>query len=361
MTDTIILRAGGKKYSGWEKVQITRSLTAIAGTFQLDLTWRFNGNISQYNAFVKPIQQGQECTIEIGQDRVITGYVDDWIPSYDATTVTISVAGRDKTADLVDCSVVHASGQFKNQTLTQIAKTVCSPFGIDVAVETIVGAAFPRVQVEQGETAHEFLARLAAQRGVLLTTNAHGALVITRAKSTRAGVSLELGKNIQAARARFSWRQRFSEYIVKATGPSWADTEEMPIDTVGGIQATIQDKVISRYRPMIMVNSEISTAAGASLRGQWLKQRAIAQSNSAEYTVTGWRIPQTGLLWNINTIVPVHDAMVGLDGDYLISSVMFSEDNDNGRIAVLSVVSPDALNVPNKLDATIKKGWKPNA
>lgn len=355
MTDTIILRAGGKKYSGWEKVQITRSLTAIAGTFQLDLTWRFNGNISQYNAFVKPIQQGQECTIEIGQSRVITGYVDDWIPSYDATTVTISVAGRDKTADLVDCSVVHASGQFKNQTLTQIAKTVCSPFGIDVAVETIVGAAFPRVQVEQGETAHEFLARLAAQRGVLLTTNAHGALVITRAKSTRAGVSLELGKNIQAARARFSWRQRFSEYIVKSSGASFGNWDSSPTSTVGGMKSTITDPKISRYRPTIIVNSEITTASGASVRGQWYRQRAIAQSNSAEYTVTGWRIPQTGLLWDINTIVPVHDAMVGLDGDYLISSVMFSEDNDNGRIAVLSVVSPDALTIPSQPDTSKKQ------
>ncbi len=40
--------------------------------------------------------------------------------------------GRDKTGDLVDCSVVHSSGKWKGVRLEQVAADVCRPFGITV-------------------------------------------------------------------------------------------------------------------------------------------------------------------------------------------------------------------------------------
>lgn len=356
--DNVILKAAGNAYEGWQKVRINRSLTAMAGTFDLELTWEFQGDVAAYDAFIDGLLTGSECTVDIGKDRLITGYLDDFIPSYDDETITISVTGRDKTADLVDCSVVQPSGQFKNQTLLQIATIVSAPFGISVINETDVGAAFQRVQVEQGETAGEFLTRLAQQRGVLLTTNGLGQLVITRASKKRGEVALKLGINIKGGRGRFSRKQRFSEYIVKATGGAgWED--DQPLENVGGIKSTITDQDVKRYRPLIIVNDEVTTAAGASLRGQWERQRAISASNTAEYTLTGWRNPNTGNLYQLNRIVPVTDVIMKINKDMLISNILYSEDNDTGRLIVLSVVDPDALNIPAKADksATISKSW----
>lgn len=65
--------------------------------------------------------------------------------------------------------------------------------------------------------------------------------------------------------------------------------------------------------------------------------------------MTGWRIPQTGKLWNFNTVVPVQDEIVGLDEDMLIASIMFSED-DSGRLAVVSVVKPEAFDIPAEVE-----------
>lgn len=356
MDEPIVLKAGWQVYQGWTKVEVTRSLVAMSGSFSLELTWKWLGSDQQYKAFVEPIKQGQACTVDIGTERVITGYVDDWIPSYDANTVTISVSGRDKTADLVDCSIDHPSGQFNNQTLTQIAYAVCKPFGIKVIVNTVVGEAFPRVQIEQGETPHELLTRLAKQRGVLLTSDTYGNLVITRASKQKAGVSLILGDNVKAARGRFSWRQRFSNFTVKAAGAAFgAQWDGSALSTVGGIKADVKDGEITRYRPLIIVNEEITTAEGAAKRGQWERQRSIGRSNSAEYTVTGWRIPQTGKLWNINTLVPVIDEILGLDEELLIVSVMFSED-DAGRLAVVGVVKPEAMDIPAQAAKDTKLG-----
>lgn len=356
--DKVILKAAGSAYEGWQKVRINRSLTAMAGTFDLELTWEFQGDVAAYDAFIDGLLTGSECTVDIGKDRLITGYLDDFIPSYDDETITISVTGRDKTADLVDCSVVQPSGQFKNQTLLQIAIIVSAPFGISVINETDVGAAFQRVQVEQGETSGEFLTRLAQQRGVLLTTNGLGQLVITRASKKRGEVALKLGVNVKAGRGRFSRKQRFSEYIVKATGGAgWED--DQPLENVGGIKSTITDQDVKRYRPLIIVNDEVTTAAGASLRGQWERQRAISASNTAEYTLTGWRNPKTGNLYQLNRVVPVTDPIMKINKDMLISNILYSEDNDTGRLIVLSVVDPDALNIPAKVDksATISKSW----
>jgi prophage tail gpP-like protein len=356
--DEVILKAGGQVYGGWTKISVTRSLEAMSGSFTLELTWKWLGSEARYKAFMDPIKQGQPCVIEIGGERVITGYVDDWMPSYDAETVTISVSGRDKTADLVDCSIDYPSGQFNNQTLTQIANAVCKPFGIKVIVNTDVGEAFQRIQIEQGETPHELLARLAKQRGVLLTSDTFGNLVITRASKQRAGVSLILGENVKAARGRFSYRQRYSKFKIKSVGGSWGEElDSAPLSTVGGIEAEIRDPEILRYRPLIIVNEEVTTAEGAAKRGKWERQRSIAKANSAEYTVTGWRIPQTGKLWNFNTIVPVQDEILGLDEELLISSVMFSED-DAGRLAVVSVVRPESMEVPIEADVKLDAQWK---
>lgn len=348
MADNISLSAGGLVYAGWTKVSVTRSLEAMAGSFDLELTYKFQGSSDKYRAFMEPIKQGEPCVVKIGNDPVITGYVDDWVPSYDDKQVIISVSGRDKTSDLIDCSIIYPSGQFVNQTLMQIANTVCKPFGIDVIVKADVGVPFQRIQIEQGETPHELLTRLARQRGVLLTNDALGNLVITRASKDKAGVSLILGENIKAARGRFSWRNRFSKFIVKASGAGFGDWGEQG-GAVGGIKSEITDSEINRYRPIIIVNEEITTAEGASKRGQWERQRSIGRSNSAEYTVTGWRIPQTGKVWSINTIVPVQDEILGLNEDMLINTIMFSED-DGGRLAVVGVVRPDSLDIPPQIE-----------
>jgi len=343
--DKVTLSAGGNIYSGWTKVSVTRSLQAMAGSFDLELTYKYQGDEDRYKAFVDPIKEGQPCVIKIGDDRVVTGYVDDWIPSYDANQVIIAVSGRDKTADLVDCAIEYPSGQFVNQTLSQIATIICKPFDIDVVVQTDVGAPFQRVQIEQGETPHELLTRLARQRGVLLTTDGHGNLVITRASKERAGYSLILGLNILAARGRLSWRDRFSKFTVKASGAAFGSWDSNSPSSVGGFKATITDDEITRYRPMIIINDEITTAEGAARRGQWERQRSIGQSNTVEYTITGWRNPNTGKLVATNEIVPVKDEIIGIDGDMLISGFMLDE-GETGRVAVLSVVRPEALDIP---------------
>ncbi len=344
MADDVVLTVDGNIYGGWTSMNITHSLEDMAGQFSLSLTMKWPDATSM------PIKQGQSCTVKIGSDLVLSGYIDDWLPSYDAETVKLEVQGRSKTLDLVDCSVVLSSGQLNGLTLTEIAKRVCKPFGIDVVAEVDTGAAFSKVTVEQGETAFEFLDRLAKQRAILMTTNSAGNLVLTKASSTVLDVRLQLGVNILAARGRFSWRDRASQYIVKGSasggGASWDDVSPKQI---GGMQTIVTDPEINRYRPKIVISEDIVTAGGSSMRGQWQKQRTIGQSNQTEITVAGWRTGgETGELWSVNKRVQIIDELQGLNVTWLINTVMFSESDDTqgGRLAVLGFVPPEAMDLP---------------
>ena len=339
--ENVTLTVSGQAWEGWTEMSFTRSLEAIAGEFDLTVTTQWS------EAAPRVIKEGLACTIAIAGETILTGYIDDFIPSYDAENVSIRVMGRDKTGDLVDSSVVHKSGQWKGVTLDALATEIAQPYGISVVNETDTGEAFGSVVLEQGETGFELLERLAKQRGVLLTSDAQGRLVITRASTQRVSVALVLGENILAARGRFSWRERASEYIVKgsasAGGATWG---AQPVQTIGGRAATVTDPAINRYRPKILVNEDNLTVGGASIRGDWYKSRMLGEANTSEITVAGWRENgDTGALWQTNRLAEIRDPIQNLNTTWLIKSVTFTE-GDGGRITVLTLVPPESLDLP---------------
>ncbi|HAT7513539.1 TPA: phage tail protein [Kluyvera ascorbata] len=352
--EAVMLTVQGQQWDGWTEMSITRSLDAIAGEFDLTVTTQWS------EAAPRTIKEGLACTVDIGSDIVLTGYIDDFIPSYDAENVSIRVMGRDKTGDLVDSSVVHKSGQWKGVRLEQLAREIAQPYGISVISETDTGDSFPSVVLEQGETGFELLDRLAKQRGVLLTSNASGNLVITRASKRRASVALVLGENILAARGRFSWRERASQYIVKGSSSAGGSTwDDQPAKIIGGRQVSIDDNEINRYRPKILVNEDSLTVGGASTRGDWYKARMMGEANTTEITVAGWRENgDTGPLWQPNILTDIRDPVQNLDTTWLIKTVTFSE-GDGGRISVLALVPPESLDLPEtKAKGKGKKGSK---
>lgn len=355
MMESVILTVDGKQWDGWTEMSLTRSLKAIAGEFDLTVTTRWS------EAAPRTIKEGQPCRVMLGQDTVLTGYIDDRIPSYDADNVSVRVMGRDKTGDLVDCSVVHSSGQWKGVRLEQLAVEICRPFGITVICETDTGDVFGSVVLEQGETGFDLLDRLAKQRGVLLTCDGLGNLIITRASKIRAGVSLVLGRNIAAARGRFSWRERNSDYIIKgsasAGGLLWDD---QPVRMVGGRQITVRDSDINRFRPKILVNEDSLTVGGASTRGEWYKARMMGEANTTEITVHGWRENgDSGPLWRTNRLIDIDDPLQDLKATWLSESVTFTE-GENGRQTVIALVPPESLDLP-ETKVKGKKGGKAEA
>lgn len=335
ITNRAELKVDGQIYGGWTSLRIERGMEQISGTFSLGITERWAGQAEK-----RPIRAGQACQVLIDGDPVITGYVDDVNPSYDKDQHGITVSGRDKTADLVDCSAIHKGGQWKGVKLNKIAADLCAPFGIKVIVETgvDVGAAIPSLKIQEGEPVFQVLERAARMRALLLVSDGLGNLVITRTTRKPLTTALIEGENILSAQGNFSWKERYSRYVAK--GQLAPEGDEFNPQHHTSPAGSADDKIISRYRPLIVIAEDQGSGVTMTQRAEWERNVRIGRGNKATITVQGWR-HEAGL-WLPNRLVPVRSPYLDVDAELLISAVAYSLD-DSGTRCELQVCRPEAF------------------
>jgi prophage tail gpP-like protein len=349
---TVELRVGGNYFGGWESTKINLGVEQLAGTFDLTVTDCWNTEQGQQVMQIKP---GQACEALINGKVVITGYVDDTGPHYDKRSHSISVTGRDKTGDLVDCSAIYKSGQWSNKKLEQIAADLCSPFGIKVITNTDTGEPFASFSIQEGETVFETLDRAARMRAVILMSNGLGNLLITRAGRARAPAGLTEGDNILMADGTFGWKDRFSHYIVK--GQAQGDDNNYG-ETVAHAVATVEDTAITRYRPLIIIAEDQGSNATLRQRAEWERNVRAGRGTRATVTVQDWEVG--GQLWLPNTVTHLSSPKLYADMDVLIASVNFSQDDETGTTAAMQLALPSAFDTiegvkQTRLDKKMRK------
>jgi prophage tail gpP-like protein len=188
-----------------------------------------------------PLAPFMPCTVAIGGDVVLTGYIDNYLPEVEADRHTVRITGRSKTEDIIDCTPDIQGGQFAGYKLDAIARaigqSVGKPYPIDVVVEVDVGEPFPDATIERHETGFAFLERLCRLRSILATDDEQGRLVLTRAGAKRATDALLQGPggNVQWVAGTFSGARRFSHYKVKAQQTVHGSTS--PAQSWQGVQS----------------------------------------------------------------------------------------------------------------------------
>lgn len=334
MSEVATLIAAGYEHRGWTSVSVTRSIEAFSGSFQIALTERWPGE-SQ----IRPIPPGAGCTLLLGEDPVITGYVDDAEPSIDATSHAVTIRGRDAAADLVDCSVRSNPGEWHNVDLMKITKDIVREFGIDSWAAVDVGKPFPSFRIQESETAYEAIERACRARAVMATSDGLGNLVITSAlAATRSNHGVAEGGNVKAATGRFSVRERFSSYTVKG---HMAEFDQLSAAEIAGPKGEAFDPAVTRFRPMTLIAEDAGDNATFKDRALWESVIRAGRAVRAEVTVAGWR-DGGGDLWRPNTLIPCSLPSLGLDRTMLVSSVRFSQ-GEGGTETLLVLSHPDAF------------------
>ncbi|MCU0919027.1 MAG: contractile injection system protein, VgrG/Pvc8 family [Burkholderiaceae bacterium] len=329
------LLTGGRAYGGWKSVRVQRGIEQVAGAFQLSVSELWPG---EYEA--RRIQPGESCELRVGDEPVMTGYVDAVEMTVDAAEHIVEAAGRDKTADLVDCSAIAGTGQWRGRRVEQVAADLAAPFGVGVITQADTGAALPTFSVQEGETAFEAIERAARLRGLLLVTDGRGALVITRAGSTLLQTRLVLAENILRARALLDMRDRFSQYVLKGQTPG-TDTHHGA--AAAQPKASALDSGVQRHRPLVVVSDAPDLGASLQERARWEAVVRAARSTQVQITVQGWA--HAGGLWQPNTLVHVVAEPLRLDHQLLISSVEYVLD-EGGSTTELRLTRPDAYTLP---------------
>lgn len=343
------LKVNNRVFSGWTSATVTRGLRQASATFDLSLTDRWEGQ--QWS-----IRPYDKCELLYNNKLLITGYVDSSAISYDAESHDVSVSGRSKTGDLVDCSV--ASKQFNNQKIESIAQSLSDPFGIKVTANVDTGDRIRSWKPDEGSTIFEAIEELARINALLITDNPNGDLLLTQAGTDRAPANLESGINLLSASAAFDVRDRFSDYIVKGQQKA---SDDIDAETAAHVIATLKDSQVNRYRPLIVLAEDQVNTSLAKKRGQWEMNSRIGQSQSVSVSVQGWQA--NGVFWAPNQLVTVKDSIIDVNTDLLIASVSYSIDESSGTTCQLELMpleafSPEPPEVSTKTTGKKAKGTK---
>lgn len=363
MTDAPELRIEGKAYRGWTEISVGRALDQGCAEFTLSSAERWPGLDQPWR-----ILPFSSVEIRLGDDLVLTGYVDRLAPVLAPGTADVRVQGRSKTADLVDCTPELAGTEFRRATLPAIARALAKPFGVEVIERADCGGPIALERIDRADTAWDTIERLCRMRAVLATDDPLGRLVLVRAGTARASTALVQGQNVLEASADLNVSKRYSRYIVLGqsgsaaaqdiAGDGDADDDE-PAERAGAgavtaVEGIAADPDVPRYRPRVLRADSNGTAADARARAVWAATTGRARALRAEAIVAGWR-QADGRLWQVNELVQVTIPRLDLDRDMLVVAVDHSLTVRGGRRTRLTLIPPEAL-APEPVAAPTGRG-----
>lgn len=319
--------AGGVVYTGWESMKVTASIKEAVRTFKLETTEQ----VGQFN-----FPPGTPIQIYANGSLMVDGYVNVYQPSGDAGDHKVTVSGRGKGQDAVDCAALHDTGEWDDADPAQVADDLARPY------DTTIRPKVPLEKVErwalaQGERAFQSLERMLRPQGATLMGNADGSIDITNAAAAKAhyGILME-GQNIKRYSGNLNDGSRHAKYIVKGQRRLGSTASDLRV------QEESRDSGGARNRTKLIVNETDTDPKRARARADHEKERAAGHSISCSITTQGFR-DFAGELFEPNRLIYVHSPiLLHITQTMLIESLDFSQDGKKGSLTDLKLVDPRA-------------------
>lgn len=357
----VVLSAGNYQLSGWLAVEIGRGLEQFPSYFRIMCTEDFPDVPD-----MATILPGQVCTLTLGGDVVITGYVDAVGYDIDADKHELVVSGRGKCCDLVDCSADLSNAgvvgaQIPNTNVFALAQVLAKPFGINVVNQSKQPLIpITAIDVALGETPYEIIERAARYSSMIVYENEKGELVLDDVSTVAMASGFTEGVNVEGARVTFDFTERFSTYSVL-----WFSVAQFQQISAGSNfrAGPLEDKGVPRYRPKIFVSEQISPDFDYGKRRLgWEVARRYGRSQAITVRCDAWR-DSGSTLWQINRLAPIQlPSWKVTTNSWLIGGVVFHKDL-GGTHAELMLMPPDAFspqpNILHPFDRQITSDLNP--
>ena len=334
LPDAVTLFVNNRVFEGWKVASVSKQINALASVFRLDIVERVSLESEPWN-----ILPGASCHLHIGKHSILTGYVDVLSIDADKSTKNISISGRSRTADLVDCSADVTTAQLKELNIKQIAELLLKPFGLSLVFNGEPGEPFPNFTVRQGETVFEILDRLAKTKKFLVRDSAGGNVIIEQRGNVLAGTELKEGINLKSVSATFDNSERFSQYKIKSQSGSEQTVPGLAAQS-SEVLGTASDAGIGRYRPLIIISENSEKETSANARAQYEANLRAAQASKVSVSVQGW-YRANGLPWDVNQLVNLVAPSAGIKRTMLIERVQFDK-GGSGTTTKMDLVRKDA-------------------
>lgn len=299
-----------------------------------------------------PFSVGDSCKVFADGIKVLTGAIESLVVDYNAEQHTVTVAGRDKTADLLDSTlgpIDNISGE--ELTLKALIDIVVKHLGLGLkVVDKVQPAVFTADEdlpsPEIGQNAFEFIESYARKRQALLVSDADGNIVITRNTGEQAVGAVQhiIGaedNNVLSATFEQNTSERFRLYKV-SSGLNFAALPEGDVDSAVNQSGDVQDNQIRVGRQMVLVSENPFSSANCKDRAVWEADVRKARSTVYDATVVDYRVGgDSGDLWQVGKVYTIKDDFIGLARPMLCDAVRFTF-GEEGRKTELGFIGKDA-------------------
>ena len=357
----------GKTYRVWETAEITRSFDVIADTFALTGPWDPT-NPDDRETF-KPFSY-KPFSLYIGGERVMQGTVLNNNPESAANQNSIAISGYTTAGILADVMLPPTLYPFETDglNLLQIAQKMSSPYGVTVISQDDTGAPFggiitdvnllvdptknrlalgkaeitytegEKVDIGPVEKIYTFLIKLARQRGLVISSDTLGRLLLQTPTNEPAQDTIRAGQDtFIKSSAEYKGQQRYS--TITALGTEVIDGVGQSGDV---IDPAIQKTGITR--PLVIKAQETNKG---NLKDAATAQygRQLASSIVNVITVRGWRRPSDNKLWKDNTrVIYINPGdMIYTETEFLIRQAKYVRGPET-EVTELTLVFPEAYN-----------------
>ena len=369
------LSLDGAAFNSFVTAEVVRDLSEISASFTLRVwepvrsrAW-LGGQSNLADAARAAL--GHKAELSIDGEVALIGWVEEIRLEGRGEDLVCTISGRDLAGDLVDCAAApDGPAEFSNLTLTEIVTRIARPYGLTVRAEVDVGARFPRFGLDPAESAMDAIEKACRQRAILCVSDGIGGLVLTRGGQQRGPAAIRLGESATEFETTLSWRERFSQIIVKgqtekAAGnrraaaalittslPEDSDPPPPPAGQAPGVReragvvmtGRARDTEITRHRPKVVLAQTQSGGASAQEQADWAVRVQRGRGTMPSYTVMDWRAGEGRKLWRPNELVEVKDPYAELEQDMLVVGVTWTWD-DQGARTKLRVAGRDAFDV----------------
>lgn len=332
--DELILQISGQAISGWTEIRVTRGIERLPSDFDIGLTELYPGELDKV-----VITPGAPCTVLLGNQLVITGYADRFVPSFAADRHSIRVTGRSKCEDLVDCAAEWPGGQINGANALAIAQKLAQPYGITVSSKVQNLPPIVQFNLLLGESAFEVIERISRFSALLAYDLPDGNLVLAQVGMQSASSGIVEGQNVQEAAVQYSSDQRYSDY------KAFIQSVDVFIDLGddGNQLADQKDPNCSRHREMVIISEGGGMGNQVAInQAIWESARRAGRSKQVRVVVDSWR-DSAGNLWEPNTLATVKLPSLKLNETMCIGEVTYARDDERGTTAELILMPPAAF------------------
>jgi prophage tail gpP-like protein len=329
----IVLNIKGVSYPAWPVIEIQKSMDFIAGAYGAISSDIFRGNTSAYN-----IRMGDECVIDINDQEVMTGYIEKMKIEYRQSGTLVELGGRGKTGDLVDCPFIETPNEWKNQTVFNLIRNLCTPFSIDVVIDdsatTQANKIVETFSVGEGELVFDMIAKLVRDHSMLAIDKGDGKITLTQVTTSNyANDAIMLGGNAFGGILDLSDEKRFSKYVVKGQG---IGSDNKTVSDWVSPAGQFDDDITSRYRPTLIYAETATNTGRCQDRAKWEARISAGKSRLSSYEVRSWT-QSNGDIWDINQIVTIRDEFINIEKDMLIWAINYIRNEEDGEMARIYV------------------------